>query len=134
MNFDQYKELTFKNPAATPLVRGKDLRDQEARTLIYGYDVDRNSFHVYLSYNGKICAVLYSYPDKILSTWDEDSAGFPEGVTTNLEWIPNKRVYPECCDYDFCRILQERGVDVPYTTYDTTRKLDRLFWGYAPDA
>ncbi|WP_316207486.1 hypothetical protein [Bradyrhizobium sp. SZCCHNR3118] len=31
--------------------------------------------------------------------------------------VPNKRLYPEACDFDFCMKLAALGVHLPFTTY-----------------
>lgn len=38
-------------------------------------------------------------------------------VTSNHDYVPDKRLYPERCDYNFCLLLKERGVHLPFTTW-----------------
>lgn len=133
MKYEELQQLDNVAAAQPPLICGRDLKDQTARTLIYGYDTKRNTFHVYLDTSGFIRAVLYDSRQNVLDQWSEKSGTFLIGdPLSNEVWVPNKRAYPECCDYEFCRLLIERGISIPFTTYDTKRVLDRYVWGYAP--
>ncbi|MGJ4945150.1 hypothetical protein ACQR1W_31635 [Bradyrhizobium sp. HKCCYLS1011] len=81
-----------------------------ARTLLYGYNVDRLSWHVYqldgwlhhaiyMGDNGR--AEFHDCGDKLLAS----------------SLSPNKRLYPEACDFAFCRKLKLLGVHLSFTTY-----------------
>ena len=35
-------------------------------------------------------------------------------VKSNRDFVPDKRLYPERCDYHFCRALKEKGIDLPF--------------------
>lgn len=99
----------------------KELRNQEPRTLIYGYTCDRDTFHVYLGEDG-IHLVVYNYHG-MLALHCRESEGIP------LEdCVPDKRVYPEACDYEFCLILKRAGVNIPFTTWSEGRET-ALFHG-----
>lgn len=99
----------------------KELRNQEPRTLIYGYTCDRDTFHVYLGEDG-IHLVVYNYHG-MLALHCRESEGLP------LEdCVPDKRVYPEACDYEFCLILKRAGVNIPFTTWSEGRET-ALFHG-----
>ena len=39
-------------------------------------------------------------------------------IKYNGEFIPDKRLYPESCDYEFCCLLKERGITLPFTRFD----------------
>jgi hypothetical protein len=43
------------------------------------------------------------------------------------EIVPNKRLYPETCDYEFCRLLVQRNQALPFTTYNETRSQERFY-------
>ena len=82
------------------------------RTLLYGYTCERETFHVYLK-NNEIFVVVYN---------TEYSRGKPVPknmrqitVKSNNDYVPDKRLYPEKCDYKFCKLLKEKGVDLPFT-------------------
>ena len=84
------------------------LQDKTPRTLLYGYTLDRETWHVYLDDAGVIHRVVY-HPDLMLS---HQAGGFKE----NAELIPSKRLYPEHCDYEACVLLAKAGVSLPFTT------------------
>lgn len=82
------------------------------RTLLYGYTCERETFHVYLK-DQKIYTVVYK-------TEYSRGAPMPKNmrqieVNSNRDFVPDKRLYPERCDYHFCRALKERGIDLPFT-------------------
>jgi len=83
-----------------------DLVNKEDRTLLYGYTCDRDTWHVYIK-NNKIFSVIYTYKTKPM----------PIPILDNESYIPNKRLYPETCDYEFCKLLKEQGVYLPFTTW-----------------
>lgn len=76
------------------------------RTLLYGYTCDRKTFHVYLK-DKEIHTVFYdiSYEEK-----DPNPIKMAEvHVMSNRDYIPDKRLYPEACDYQFCKLLLASG-------------------------
>ena len=81
-------------------------------TLLYGYDVDRNSFHVYLD-GDKIHRLVFK-GDRMVE-YGAQAAWLTEKL------IPNKRVYPEYTDRDFTDMVLSRGVQIPFTTWDDNR-------------
>lgn len=83
------------------------------RTLLWGYDCDRNSWHVYLK-DREIHRVVYTYDGNILAS-DADWSLPVEDL------IPNKRLYPEACDAGFCALLRDKGACLPFTTFDDKR-------------
>jgi hypothetical protein len=119
MNADQYAQLT-QSPAAAKVLRLVDLQDQTPRTLIFGYTCNRETFHVYIGKDHQLHVLLYS------PIFDNESSDrfyilqhFEEGgQTDNHGFVPNKRVYPESCDFEFCRLLQTCDVNIPFTTFD----------------
>jgi hypothetical protein len=123
MNEIEYDIL--KNTDALPheVIKGSDLQNQKDRSLIYGYDCERNTFHVYLK-DGKIHFVLYGYSlePELLNYQSEDS------IEDNKEYVPNKRIYPFCSDAEFCMMLKKRGVYLSFTTYLEREEQD--FYGY----
>mgnify|MGYP007039915543 FL=1 len=50
-------------------------------------------------------------------------------IKSNDNYIPDKRLYPETCDYEFCVLLKERDIYLPFTTYDEKRPL-RNYYGF----
>jgi len=45
------------------------------------------------------------------------------------ELIPDKRLYPEACDLDFCDRLISRGFRLPFTIFNPRRKKKGEFFG-----
>jgi len=116
MNLTEFAELGAQS--VKPLT--VDATDVEGpdRTLIYGYTVDRWSWHVYLK-QGEIHLFVYEsrtsgapgpvYCYEARTSW----------VASNL--VPSKRVYPESVDAQFAHLLLARGVTLPYTTFNEER-------------
>jgi len=113
-DFEQFKNIRVHSNVINVL----DLRDLSDRTLIYGYDIDRYTYHLYL----KDCAfhkVIYKLDDMV-SHVESDSLPI-------VECIPDKRVYPECCDYEFSVLLLKNGIEIPYTNYNDKREQSKLY-------
>ena len=97
------------------------------RTLLYGYTCERETFHVYLK-DKQIYTVIYNV---------EYSNGKPTpksmrqiNVKSNRDYVPDKRLYPERCDYHFCKLLKEKGVDLPFTTFSEGFNWDGAYCGF----
>lgn len=90
-----------------------DLVNKDDRTLLFGYTLERDTWHVYLE-KGEIITIKYngcmalSVPERI-------------DIRDNQRFIPSKRLYPECCDYEFCKLLKLEGYYLPFTFYDEER-------------
>lgn len=119
MNLDQYNQL--QNNKINPVIKVSDLQNKKDRTLIYGYNTDRNTFHLYLK-DYKFHIVLYEYNNTILK---------PNILITDeispFNTYPSKRVYPECCDYEFSELVIQY-TDLPFTTFNSER-LPSIFYG-----
>lgn len=50
-------------------------------------------------------------------------------VKDNFGYVPDKRLYPETCDYEFCKLLKEAGVHLPFTSFNSNRK-EEDFYGF----
>ena len=97
------------------------------RTLLYGYTCERETFHVYLK-NKQIYVVVYN---------TEYSRGKPTPknmrqveVKSNHYYVPDKRLYPERCDYHFCKLLKEKGIDLPFTIFNEGFNWDGPYCGF----
>jgi hypothetical protein len=93
------------------------------RTLLYGYDTDRRTWHVY-QMGGWLTRVIYigsnPEPEKTLSAERLDARYL----------VPNKRLYPEACDYFFCRLLKSIEINLPFTTYGSLKRPEgSMFFG-----
>lgn len=115
MNPTQYELLTNTIMPEPQLAEARLLYAQEPRTLIYGYTSEKHSFHVYL-YAGAVHKVVYDATGKLLSHKSQrDSLPFSECV-------PDKRIYPETCDFEFCSLLKRRGVHLPFYNWNDKRE------------
>ena len=102
------------------LLEAEDLINNLDRTLLYGYTCDRDTWHVYLE-DGKIYTVVYNAREDDIKLNIID-------VVNNEDFIPNKRLYPARCDYEFCKLLKERGVHLPFTTWEDVKE-KQIYYG-----
>lgn len=89
------------------LLDAGDLDNKADRTLLYGYTCARETWHVYLE-GGIIHTVVYPFEGKPSSV----------EVTCNNDYIPDKRLYPARCDFEFCALLKGYGEHLPFTTFE----------------
>lgn len=96
------------------------------RTLLYGYTCDRKTFHVYLK-DLEIHTIIY---DVEYNNGKQRPTNITEiCVSSNMDYIPNKRLYPEACDYTFCKLLKHANINLPFTFFNENRpKQD--FYGF----
>ena len=117
MTETEYQALCRKPERA--VLSATDLQDKTPRTLLYGYTTARDTFHVYLDPLGCIHVLVYCDITRLPLTHTAGPAG---GVSRNEDYVPDKRLYPERCDAEFCRLLTRVGVTLPFTTFDATRQ------------
>lgn len=126
MKIEEFERLELLNKEK-PIIDGDALLCKRDRTLLFGYTCDRRTYHVYIK-DIKIHVITYrvNYIDSI---------DFPKAVdikeieiTDNQDYIPDKRLYPEACDYEFCRKLQSIGFILPFTAWNDTRQ-DSQYYG-----
>jgi len=110
MNKTAYLYLRSIEEIPKPVLSAEDLKDKSDRTLLYGYTCDRDTWHVYLE-DGKIYTVVYNARE------DEIKLNIVP-INENKDFVPNKRLYPAKCDYLFCKLLKEHGVNLPFTTWE----------------
>ena len=124
MNKEEYGKIIDLQLKNIPTVQAEDLLDTTDRTLLYGYTCDRDTFHVYIK-NIKIHAVTYR------TDYENNAPNFMEEiqVVKNDDYIPNKRLYPETCDYEFCEKLKKLGYDLPFTIWSDGRP-EAQFYGF----
>ena len=96
-----------------------DLVDRQNRTLIYGYTVDRYDFHLYL-YDDSFFLLIYSGNNIIKKEMYIDTIN-------DEDCIPDKRVYPEQSDYEFCELLIRNGNHIPFTTFNENIELKKFY-------
>ena len=101
MNRSEYEKLM--NVKEKPLT-GADLSDPyRDRTMLSGYTSNRDDFRVELE-NGEL--VCY---------WNDKRSYDESTVRSDSEYVPNKRVYADESDFEFCKLLLERGVNITFT-------------------
>ena len=99
------KKEEFEKLELTKVITASDLINKKDRTLLYGYTCTRETFHVYLK-NMKIHVVIYQnyYVCEIVKLKNMREII----VKSNIDYIPDKRLYPEACDFEFCKLLEEK--------------------------
>ena len=95
------------------LVTINKLKDKSDRTLLYGYTCERDTWHVYIK-DGIIHTAIYKCKESLIE----------RRVNDNFDYVPDKRLYPECCDYEFCTLLNEKGVNLPFTTWQDRKEVN----------
>ena len=127
MKNSDFEEL--KKPAARRLetILVDDLENRSERTLLWGYTPDRASHHVYLK-DGEIHVLVYNggnnpggRPLEVLSHRFGKQLDVEEDHV-----IPLRRLYPEACDIEFCRLLKDRGFNLPFTNWDDQRAVKQF--------
>jgi len=112
MNIEQYNILRAARDEDK--LHAADFAAGGERTLVYGYTVERYTFHVYLKdsllhrhvYDGQRTIAHRSGP--ALDIWDVN---------------PGKRAYPERCDYDFIRAFESMGGTMSFTHFNEEAEL-----------
>lgn len=114
MNKEEFISLNNYNKSITI----DDLNDKSDRTLLYGYDFDRETFHVYIK-DREIVSVSYYLDEEPKLTYISFSKD---------NYLPVKRIYPEASDYEFCKLLKERGYELPFLPFNGERE-EKQFYG-----
>lgn len=126
MTPDQFE--TFKKiQAMRPLVYASDLWGEKERTLLLGYDVGRETLHVYLR-GGLIHRVVATSHGEVLEHQVE-----PYWLAEYLV-EGQKRWYPEASDQDFAVKLARGKTELFFTSFDKERAehfglVEGLFYG-----
>lgn len=83
-------------------------------TLLFGYDVEQRTWHVYQE-DGEIHLLIHR-------PGDAEPERHKHGTSLPAHSLsPNKRLYPEGCDADFCVRLRELDVPLAFTTFGTMK-------------
>lgn len=125
MNAEQYDKLKAMMAKPTnPVISVNELDNPgQDRTLLWGYTLDRSSFHVYIK-GGVLHRVIYGNPNTLISHISGE-----ELACENM--APSKRAYPAACDEQFSRLMHEKGQYVSYTTF--AEREDIPFHGLVAD-
>lgn len=100
-------ELLKNEIDVSPMVNISELPAGYEGTLVYGYDCDRNTVHVYVK-AGQIHAVTYNSAGEIVSHV------FGEEVYTGT-CKPSKRAYRQNTQYFFASLMAKKGYDLSIT-------------------
>lgn len=84
-------------------------------TLIYGYDIDRNTFHAYVK-NGKFFVLTYAYDPESKNGYHLLTSDIFNKNIPISSLLPTKRVYPNRSLQYIIDVLSLRGVHVPLTS------------------
>lgn len=104
-----FEALKRESAAPERVININDLKDKTPRTLLYGYTADRDTWHVYINeHSDEIMTVVYQGKGRDMSLLR---------IEENCAYIPNKRLYPSCCDFEFCKLLKREGLFLPFTTW-----------------
>lgn len=102
-------------------VRINDLTDRSARTLLFGYDKDGWRHHTYIEWQGDDPVIRkIVYLGKEVYEWEVDESE---------DYVPNKRLYPQACDAEFCELLIRSGIYLPFTSPDWSLNDGRVYYG-----
>jgi len=150
MTENEFEELLLCQ-VVPKLITVDDLTDKSDRTLIYGYTCDqdtyrhvhlRDAWHVYLK-DGKIITLLYTwylhtplnvYPNTVDGIYGGDGEPCKYeykiiDVKRNSNYIPDKCIDPESCDFEFCKLLKQAGQHLPFTGKPDDELQDLKYYG-----
>lgn len=119
MNFTEYNSLTVVESLPN-MISVDELTDKSDRTLIYGYDLERNTFHLYLL-NNLFYLYIYSFKKETIVSMSA------EGIIDVARCNPSKRAYPEACDYEFSKLVIKYGGHISFTTFNTAREYKQFY-------
>jgi hypothetical protein len=119
MTEDQLGYVETRKPFDLPvaLTAGTFSENYEDRTLLYGYDCDRKTWHLYTS-DANVYLHIYDGVENVTIEHVNLSRAAPRRSELQARIIPNKRLYPERCDFDFCVWAKMEGLHLSFTTHD----------------
>lgn len=123
MNFDEYNQLK-EHPQIKFLISVHQLKNLSDRTLLFGCTQNKDSWHVYLQ--DKLIHI-FLYEMYHLTDHPATIRFKKNQIFDSRELVPDKRLYPECCDYEFCVLLKEQGIYLPFITWIKNRKLAQFY-------
>ena len=141
MNKNDLDLLRAKMDAAGMPLTAQSLKNKHPRTLIYGYtrthgsshyfltskDTNQSTFHLYLTDHGTFQQVTYDSDNLLVSSQECDTI-----TAMNVRsYLPNKRIYPERSDVEFCGLLLDQRLvtNLPFTTFSSEQIQDCHFYG-----
>ncbi len=122
MDYKQYEEL--KNLERKLTISARDLNDLSPRTLLYGFTCERYTHHVYIK-DEQVHLLVYS-----TTNTGNHTIIYRNGEIDISSLIPDKRLYPESCELEFCKQLKMLGYYLPFTTFDPNHTCCDQYWGW----
>jgi hypothetical protein len=119
MDDHEYFTLKAFSSPASHMISAVDL---SSKTLLYGYTTDRLTQHTF-QHKGQIYSIKF----------DETQTVVSKEVGFELDFekvIPDKRLYPERCDFMFCHQLLQRGAHLPFTSFNPEAEPATLICGF----
>lgn len=121
--FNAINEARTTATATANYISVDDLAEGD-RTLLYGYNCQRETFHVYLA-DGLIHRLIYKSSDPCIS--------YERGPELEASLLrPDKRGYSERCDGDFVSLMDRRGLKIslsPFNEETHAKTKDNQFHG-----
>ena len=129
IQLDFIKNLNHNAESTRKLCNGsthKLCSETKCFTILYGYDLNRDTVHIYWNdVESKIVVFRYSKYEKT------SKADLVDLLT--MDHLPTKRVYPAACDF-YCaalihrRLLRFNHYGLPFTTYH--ERESKTMYGY----
>lgn len=111
MNKEQLEYLKEKMLARNKPISISDLYNTETdRILLYGYTVERDTCILSLE-GGEFCWTVFNSTRNVL-TFER----LGKVIEDPQAYVPDKRTYPETCDYVYCYALVSKGYNPNFTT------------------
>jgi|ERR1700691_1635418 len=118
MNVEEFKNLSKKQVKNSDLDFTLGLINLSPRTLIYGKNTNLEIHHLYIV-DKRIHLHIYDRVTRGGSYYNK----FPfklifDGKNLNLDqFLPDLYLYPECCDFEFCKILKDLGLILNFSLF-----------------
>lgn len=97
-----------------------DLEDYaDKATLVYGYDIDRATVHIYVEEDQFV--VLRYRMDTLYDIIRTDEL--------RQEHLPTKRAYLAACDFEACLTMKGKGLLLSFTSFTYHEPLESGFYG-----
>lgn len=122
MNAEELQQV--ERTAELPAVLNVEcLGNRAPRTLLFGYDSDATVLHTYLSENGRIECIRYTYLAEgvpVLMSSADDRV-----ITSNSAYVPEKYALPEASDAEFCKYLKLSGVPIRFAVLNAKSRSEQ---------
>ena len=126
VDLDEYNSLCTEQ-FGLDTVKALELKNQAPRTLLRGISISSLEWHVYLDENFRFWCIVYpSNCSNMRCAKYTRMLGANPRISdllniVNSPTLPPKEaldlLYPDCCDYEFCRLLILKGVSLSFDLY-----------------